>query len=425
MERRMFFSAAAALGAIPFVSREANAAPAAGAPLKITGVEVWQVSGREPQTRGLNGQGALQPTHIYPEDAPAPYSDNPNAKTEMVAGNRLYLQITTDQGAEGFYGPINANAVQYIDSQLRSYLVGQDALAVETIADKLFLQANGNLGSQYGSGVSAVINTLWDLRGKFFGQPVYKLAGGSRKTVETYCSTLGYSLELDKVRKVAADLKKQGHIRQKWFPAYGPSQGAVGFEQNVALVRTLREAMGEDGEIFIDPHRGWNLSYALKFLDAVEQYRLGWIEEISIPPNIDDFAKLRQMTRVPVATGEQLGGRYDVKNYIDADAVDIIQCEPDRCGGMSELLKIATLASLHDLIFIPHGGGIRPGVHLVASQSPTVCPFAEFLMLSRIRAMYYEKNPMLPVNGKITIPDLPGFGIELDESKVEKNEKVA
>lgn len=424
MERRSFFTTAAAFGAIPFLSRKAEAA-APGTPLKITAVEVWRIEGHEPQTRGLNGQGALQPIHIYPEDAPEPYRDDPSAREALVAGNRLYLKIITDQGVEGFHGPINANAVQFIDSQLRSFLIGQDALSVETIADKLFLQSNGNIGSQLGAGVSAVINTLWDLRGKFFGQPVYKLVGGSRKTVDCYCSTLGYSLEPDKVRKVAADLKKQGFIRQKWFPAYGPTQGEWGFQQNVSLMRTLREAMGEDGVIFLDPHRGWNLSYALRFLDAVEQYRLDWLEEISIPPNIDDFAKLRQMTRVPVATGEQFNGRYDVKAYIDAGAIDIIQCEPDRCGGMSELIKIATIAHLNDLIFIPHGGGVRPGVHLVASQSPNVCPFAEFLMLSRIRSMYFEKNPMIPVNGEFTIPDLPGFGIELDDTKVENMVKVS
>ncbi|MFC1485933.1 enolase C-terminal domain-like protein [Candidatus Latescibacterota bacterium] len=417
MHRRAFFSSAAAIGTMPLFTPKARGAGVSS--LVITGVEVWRVEGRQEQIRGLNGQGALQPIHIYPENAPAPYRDDPNPESVLSETSRMYLKILTDQGSEGFYGPINNDAVHTIDTRLRSFLIGQDALAIETLWDKMFLQVNGVIGREYGAGMSAVNNTLWDLRGKYFGQPVYKLIGGSRKTVEVYCSTLGYSLELDRVRKVAADLKQQGFIRQKWFPAYGPSHGTWGFEQNVALMRVLRETLGDDAEIMLDPHRGWNLSYALKYLDAVEQYRPAWIEEISIPANIDDFAKLRQMTRVPVATGEQLLGRYEVKNYIDAEAVDIIQCEPDRCGGMSELLKIAALASVYNLIFIPHGGGIRPGFHLVASQSPLVSPFAEFLMLSRIRSTYYEKSPLLPVGGKITIPDLPGFGIEIDESKIE------
>ena len=410
------------------------AAPAAGLPapggavrpaLKITAVEVWQISGHEPATPGLNGQGALQPSHIYPEDRPAPYKDSPTAMSTTVASTRLYLRIGTDQGAEGYYGPISEDAARIIDTQLRSFVMGQDALAIDTISDKMLLRANELVGSLYGAGVSAIDNTLWDLKGKYLGLPVYKLLGGSRQTVEVYFSTLGSSLELDKVKARAAELQKQGFNRQKWFPAYGPSSGAEGYRLNVELVRVLRETLGPDAEIMIDPHRGWDLAYTIRFLKDIEAYKIRWIEEMFRPGDIDQFVQVRRLTGVPVASGEQLYGRFEARNYIEAGAVDILQCEPDRTGGISELMKMAALCGTHDVILIPHGGGIRPGVHVVASQSPAICPYAEFLALSRIRAMYYEQNPMIPVNGRITIPDLPGLGLELDKAKVEATKKLS
>jgi L-rhamnonate dehydratase len=394
-------------------------------PLKITAVEVWQVSGREPRTRGLNGQGALNPINIYPEDTPPVYHDDPNAKTEMVPGTRLYLRIGTDQGAEGFYGPISDDAMRIIDTQLRSFLTGQDALAIDTISDKMMRRVNQSLGSQYGAGVSAVDNTLWDLRGKYFGLPVYKLLGGERKTVDMYFSTLGSSLELDKVKARAADLQTQGFSRQKWFPAYGPSSGATGYRANVDLVRVLRETLGPDADIMIDPHRGWDVPYALRFLKDVEPYRLRWFEEAFTPPDIQSFVRVRQMTTVPIATGESLYGRFEARNYIDAGAIDVLQCEPERCGGISELVKMAAMCSARQLNLIPHGGGIRPGVHVVASQSPAVSPFAEFLALSRIQNMYFEQPPFMPANGQMTIPDVPGLGVQLDKARVEGMKKVS
>jgi L-rhamnonate dehydratase len=393
--------------------------------LKITAVEVWQVSGREPRTRGLNGQGALQPIHIYPEDTPPVYHDDPSAKPEMVPGTRLYLRLGTDQGAEGFYGPISEETRQVIDTQLRSFLVGQDALAIDTISDKMMRRVNQSLGSQYGGGVSAVDNALWDLRGKYFGLPVYALLGGSRKTVDMYFSTLGSSLELDKVKARAAELQKQGFSRQKWFPAYGPSSGVTGYKANVDLVRVLRETLGPDADIMIDPHRGWDVPYTLRFLKDVEPYRLRWIEEMFTPPDIESYARVRHMTSVPIATGESLYGRFAARDYIEADAVDVLQCEPDRCGGISELIKMAALCGVRQLSLIPHGGGIRPGVHVVASQSPAVCPFAEFLALSRIQNMYFENPPFIPTSGQMTIPDVPGLGIQLDKSKIEGMKKVS
>jgi L-alanine-DL-glutamate epimerase-like enolase superfamily enzyme len=411
-----------------FQAAKPAAAPAASGvrpALKITAVEVWEVSGKEPREDGLNGQPALVPIDVYPENRPAPYKDSPNPKTTIAPSTRLYLKIVSDQGTEGFYGPISEEAAGVINTQLRSFVLGQDALAIDTINDKMFRRSNDVLGAMYGAGVSAIDNTLWDLRGKHLGLPVYRLLGGSRKTVDVYCSTLGFSLELDKVKTRALELKKQGFNRQKWFPGYGPSSGAWGYKQNVELARILRETLGDEADIMIDPHRGWDLPYTLRYLKDVEPYKLRWIEEMFTPPDIEQFAQVRRQTGVPVATGESLYGRYEVRNYIAAGAVDVIQIEPDRCGGLSELVKVAALASVHDLILIPHGGGIRPGVHLVASRPPSTCPFAEFLMLSRIRAMYYEQNPMIPVNGQITIPDLPGLGIELDRSKVEGLKKIA
>ena len=97
----------------------------------------------------------------------------------------------------------------------------------------------------------------------------------------------------------------------------------------------------------------------------------------------------------------------------------MVQADLEWCGGVSELVKICAIASVHGAHVIPHGHSIHAAMHVVASQSPDVCPLVEYL-IGKMDGNYYhfEKNAPRPVNGKLTLPDRPGFGIELDSSKI-------
>jgi L-rhamnonate dehydratase len=413
--RRHFIRSASA--AIP-----ALAAWAETKPLKIEAVEVWQFHGHRETMRGVDAQYQVNPLYIYDELRPPPYRDNPNPSASPVPVSAFYIRIKAD-GVEGFYGPIEKEAAIVVDEQLKSFLLGKDALAQEKLWDQMYRSNRHSRRGHFLMAISAVDNTLWDLRGRYFKTPVYRLLGGpSRPSVEAYASCLGFSLEPDKLRQRAVQFKEEGFRHQKWFLAYGPGDGYAGLKKNVETVRLLREAVGEDTELMFDVYSGWDLTYALEWAKQVERYRPRWIEEATQAEKIGSFVELRRGTSIPIASGEHIQGRWEVYDYLKEGALSVIQCDPEWCGGASELVKICSLASIFDLPVIPHGHSLHAALHVIGSQSPAVCPLAEYLVIKMRSYYHFEKNPLALKNAHIALPDSPGYGIEIDDAKVDSRE---
>jgi len=389
--------------------------------LKIAAVEFWRLEGRRETVTGTTGQHQVQPLHVYDEYRPKPFHEGTPA-TRTVGASALYLKIKTDAGLEGVYGPIDTEAAIVVDQQLRRFLVGKDPLAIEALWDQMHRSNRHSRRGHFMMAISAVDNALWDLRGRYFEAPVYRLLGGpTRRDVEAYASCLGYSVEPEPARARAIEFKKQGYRCQKWFCAYGPGDGASGLMKNVELVRVLREAVGPETDLTFDAYSGWNLDYAITWAKQVEQYRPRWIEEAFVSEKIDSFVALRKATSVPVATGEHLYGRWEVNEFLRAGAITVVQADPEWCGGVSELVKICAVASIYDAQVIPHGHALHAPLHVVAAQSPMTCPLVEFLVTKMTNNYYYfEKNQPTPVGGRIALPERPGFGIEFDPARVEK-----
>jgi L-rhamnonate dehydratase len=393
-------------------------------PLKIGGIEIWQLRGHHESVRGVDQQYQVNPLHIYDELRPPPYHDSPNPTTVNAPVAALYLKIRTDEG-DGLYGPIDKEAAIVVNEQLRPFLIGKDALAQEKLWDQLYRSNRHARRGHFLMAISAVDNALWDLRGRYFKAPVYRLLGGpTRQSVEAYASCLGYSLEPGKAQARARQFREEGYRYQKWFLAHGPGDGPEGLRKNVELVRLLREAVGEDTELMFDVYSGWDLGYTLEWAKQVERYRPRWIEEAAQAEKIESFARLRQGTSIPVASGEHIQGRWEVYEYLKQGALNVVQCDPEWCGGTSELQKICALASIFDVPVIPHGHSLHAALHLIASQSPAVCPLAEYLVLKMRSYYHFEKNPPAPVRAHFALPDAAGYGIEFDDAKVESKEQV-
>jgi L-alanine-DL-glutamate epimerase-like enolase superfamily enzyme len=322
---------------------------------------------------------------------------------------------------EGWYGPIDREAAIVVQQQISRFLIGKDAMAGEALWDEMHRLNRHSRAGTFLMAISAVDNVLWDVRGRALGVPVYRLLGGpTRSKVAVYGSCLGFSLELDKVRSRSQAMKGLGFRHQKWFMGYGPGDGTAGLKKNVDLVKTLRESVGDEVDLMFDAFMGWDLNYAIGWAKQVEQYRPRWIEEAVAPDKIESFAALRRATSIPVASGEHIYGRWEAQRYFAAGALNVIQADPEWCGGVSELVKICTLASTYDVHVIPHGHSVHSALHVVASQSPMTCPLVEYLYLKMASYHHFEKNPPQPDNGYLSLPDRPGFGIEIDKSKVEQ-----
>jgi L-rhamnonate dehydratase len=389
--------------------------------LKITTVDFIRVEGQRETLAGVDGQHQVQPLHIYEQHRPKEYADSPSPTKRTANTSALYLRLRTDGGVEGLYGPIDREAALIVEHQLKGFVTGKDPLAVESLWDQMYRSNRHARRGTYMMAISAIDNAVWDLRGRYYNTPVYRLLGGpTRSEVEAYCSTLGYSVQPESARKRSAEFKAMGFRNQKWFIAYGPGDGLEGLQKNVEMVRNLRESVGPNVNLMFDAFMGWQLDYAISWCKQVEQYRPRWIEEAFPVDRIEAFAQLRRSTSVPVASGEHFYGRWEANDYLKAGAISVVQADPEWCGGVSELVKICHIASLYDAQVIPHGHSVHSALHVVASQSPATCPLVEYLF-SKMKSYYwFEKAQPVPVNGKIALSERPGFGIEFDPARVLK-----
>src|ERR1035437_754241 len=235
MHRHSFFAGAAALGAIPLFSREAQA-QAKSANLKITAIELWQATGDSKRYDAYLDEEYPKGGMVRPIPPPGQRPAAP------APPSSIYMKILTDGGLEGFYGPHDQNVVEEV-VKVRG-VVGMDPFAIDSVWESLVTGNNRYTGT-YMFGVSAITNTLWDMKGKLCNLPVYRLLGGSRKVVDCYATTIGMPVStIDAIAEGAARVKKAGFKGQKWFPALGPRDGAEGFEFNVTMMKTLREVCG-------------------------------------------------------------------------------------------------------------------------------------------------------------------------------------
>lgn len=382
--------------------------------MKIAAVRCFQVTGRGATPQAEERQVGM--LDIHPEFAAR--AVRPGAALGPVEG--VYVTIETDEGITGLFGPIFAETAPLIRNKLAPYLLGRDPLATEHLWDLMYRQDRHARAGYEMLAISAVDNALWDIRGKALGVPVYRLLGGpTRDRVPCYASMLGHSLDEGLVRERAQWAVAQGYNAQKWFFRYGPHDGLAGMERNVALARTVREAVGSEIEIMFDAWMGWDAPYTVRMLERIAAYQPRWMEEPVPPDRVDDFVHIRRRSNVPLATGEHEYTRWGFLHLLQADAVDVIQADPDWCGGISELTKICTLASAYGRQVVPHGHSIAAAVHVIAATPPATCPMAEYLVRHQPGKQFFHETRFEPVNGAIALPTAPGLGIAIDDATVE------
>lgn len=420
INRRNFFTQMTVLSAFPTLKLFSSNFKS----IKISDIEIWRFVGKREIRSGWRWQSNCQPIHIYPEERPMPVEQLEPSPGELADFAANYLFVKTNKDVEGLYGPIDDEATVVIDRQLKSFLIGKNPLDGEIFWDKMFRLNRHSRAGHYMMALSAIDNALWDIRGKYYDVPVYKLLGGNREHVDVYASTLGYSVEPKNAAQIALDFKNMGFSRQKWFPFYGPSHGSSGLSKNVELVKALRETLGEEYDIMFDAFMGWDLNYAQTWAKKVERFYPRWIEEAFHPEKLSSFIQLKNSTSIPVAAGEHFYNRWEVQRFLQSGALHIVQADPEWCGGITELVKICTLGSTYDVQVIPHGHSIHAALHVVASQSPMTCPMVEYLYDKMSYYYMFEKNPPKVIEGKLSLTQKPGFGIIIDDSKIDKRTKL-
>jgi L-rhamnonate dehydratase len=332
-----------------------------------------------------------------------------------------FVEVCTEDGSSGIYGPIDHQQAFIIETMLVPFLKGKDALAIEALHDQILrLHRHGRTGL-FLTAVSAVNLALWDLKGKVFNQPVYRLLGGpTRPTVPTYASMLGASIEPARAAARAEAMRAEGYTAQKWFFRYGPSSGQEGLEKNLAMAFAVREAVGPNYPVAFDAFNGWTAPYAIEMLRKLEPIQPLWVEEVIPPERVESWAAIRTASRIPLATGEHVYTRWQVKELLVNGALDYLQTDPDWTGGITEQVKICALASSFNIPVVAHGHSLLPALHIAAAQSPETVPMVEYLVnLQAVKQALFQAM-VTPQAGQLHLPQQPGLGLVIDENKIEE-----
>ena len=342
----------------------------------------------------------------------------------------LVVEVFTDQGLVGVGNAALAPRVtkQVIDLYLAPALLGQDPWDIEFLWQHMYRRtmAFGRKGIGMVA-ISALDIALWDLLGKSAGQPVYRLLGGrTKQRIPVYASRL-YSTPLDELAEEARKYRDAGYRAMKLRFGWGPTDGAAGMQRNVELVRTVREAVGTEIDVMADAYMGWNLDYARRIIPLLEEFNLRWLEEPVIPDDVQGYAQLKALGRVPIAGGEHEFTLHGFREMLEARAVDYIQFDTNRVGGISQARKISALAEAYAVPVIPHAGQMH-NYHVVMASLNS--PMAEYFPPVDVEVgnelfWYIYRGEPRAKDGFIDLDDaLPGLGLTIDEDALKEFEVV-
>jgi galactonate dehydratase len=366
----------------------------------------------------IGAAGALAGGAFFAD--PVPAADNPAAQVAdrgsairitslrtFVVGPKAYYKIETNQKVTG-WGEVTGSEPKVACAMAESLfelLDGENPTRIEHLWQKLFRSHRDMRGGSFMVNViSGIDMALWDIAGKLYGVPVYRLLGGPTRTkIRMYPSP--------KAHKTGTG---------------GPHPWSGGMHDIANLIKSVehsRQMVGPDGAVMFDAHCAMPPPILIQFAAAIQPYDVMWIEEPAVPGNIEVFKRLKQQIRVPIATGERDRTIWEVMPYLQHNCIDILQSDVGHCGGISQLKKIATLAETFFVPMAPHNTcselGLTASLHVSAS-----------IPLFLIQEGYIDGHIMPPgvakktwtqdKEGYATLPEGPGLGVEMDEAMIAK-----
>ncbi len=353
--------------------------------------------------------------------APAPGGCSDATRKVETIGFTV-VRITTDQGLEGFgvtYHEVGGEAIKsLIINDMAPKLIGRDPLETEVIWQEFFqyMRGIGRKGLMF-CALSAVDIALWDLKGKMLNLPLYKLLGGNKTKIPVYASGGWTSYSDDRLVDEIKNMVAQGYKMVKFKVGV---EGGTKPLRDVERVRKVRDAIGPDIGIMLDANNCWDAATGVRFANIVKDYDIMFLEEPVMADDIPGLARFKRGTDLPLASGEHEYTKFGVRDLILNNAADVIQVDVTRVGGYTEILKVAAMTQAWNLKFAPHA---MENIHIhLISAIPNALFLERLFLFEEITSSIY-KNPPMPKNGFMEIPDLPGLGLELDKDFIKDNDQ--
>ncbi|MCF7567499.1 mandelate racemase/muconate lactonizing enzyme family protein [Sabulilitoribacter arenilitoris] len=363
---------------------------------------------------------------------------------EGVKYNWTLLKIYTDEGVTGVGEATNWPGSQIIESavkELGQRIIGLDPMRTDFIWTKLYRDLNwiGPYGASM-CAISGIDMALLDLKGKALGIPVYDLLGGSFRTkIQLYANywfTGGGHNEADYVKQ-AKEVKAAGFTGLKFDPFahtnyfYGEdldtNLSLSKLQQNRAfnVSKAVREAVGEDMDIMIETHAMLNFKVAVTMAKRLKELDITWYEEPAGPESADTLRAFRERIdpSVSICVGERHYTRHAIRPILEKHICDVIMPDITRCGGPSEMKRMATMAEAYNVMIAPH----NPNGPLSTLASAHVCASIpnffrqEFIFKDVLWRDTVIDYPLDIQNGQLILSERPGLGVDLIEEEMEKH----
>ncbi|MBE7169441.1 MAG: mandelate racemase/muconate lactonizing enzyme family protein [Williamsia sp.] len=332
---------------------------------------------------------------------------------------RGIVEIETDGGITG----IGEGGFKDVIEQCAQMIIGEDPFRIEHIWQDLYRGMFYPPGREKIHALGALDMALWDIKGKALGVPVYELLGGaSRDYVECYATGFAPSKATTEEER-ARDCIAAGLRAYRIGPTGGDGKDPYDFYENtkktIDLCKRIDAAVGGGGKWAIDLHTRFDLTDGIKVCKALEELEPYFVEDIIRSENQELYQKVRQMTTVPIAVGEQFGDKWDTNFLIEQHLYDYSRVTIPNCGGITEYKKLASLCETHYVGMVPHFTGplsTAALVHVLGASSPARA-LMELAGGQPERPAYFNEDLLNFKNGKLYLNPSPGLGVKFDPKK--------
>jgi galactonate dehydratase len=353
--------------------------------------------------------------------------------------NWLFTKIYTDEGITG----ISETTIKRKERTLKAsvdemirFLMGKDPTCIEDHVEKMYRDAFWVGGPMLGSAISAVEAALWDILGKKVGLPIYKLMGGpTRDKIRVYrWAGAGPDASPAAWAESALQAKEQGYtgiklgLSSKYYGlTVKETEGlpSIVIKETCERIAAIRQAIGWNMDIAIDIHGRFSAANAIRFISALDEYDLMFVEEPLPPENPEAYEVVARAVRTPLACGERLITKYAFRPFLEKHAVAVVQPDVCNCGGIMELKKIAAMAEAYFVSVAPHNPN---GPVATAMTVNAAAAIPNFLIMETSGSPDEErrhaemvKETLKVHNGYLELPTKPGLGVELNDEAMARH----
>ena len=332
---------------------------------------------------------------------------------EMSHFDLVTARVRSDGGEEGLgytytVGAGGAAIRTLIERDLTPVLVGADPRRIEEIWERMCWRLHYvGRGGLAGLAISALDIALWDLEGRRQGEPLWRLLGGHTPRVRAYVGGIDLEFTLEALREQTEGFLERG------FRGIKMKVGRERLSEDVSRVAAVREIMGPDIPLMVDANMGWSVDEAIKASRALAEFDVYWLEEPTIPDDVEGHVRIAREGGLPIATGENMRSLYEFQHMISSGGVSFPEPDVSNVGGVTVWMKIAHLAQAHNLPVTSHG------VHDLHVHLLAAVPNASYLEIHGFGLERFMYEPLELEDGRAVAPERPGHGVDLDWEALE------